>query len=122
MTGRSPRGAWIEILLDGSHVLRQSLPTRGRGLKIATAVMTEIGTKGRSPRGGRGLKFCWMALMSYLTKSLPTRGAWIEIATTVMTEIGTKGRSPRGGRGLKSKSMTPSRPSKAVAPHAGGVD
>ena len=36
-------------------------------------------TRGRSPHGERGLKFCSVAVAADPNRSLPSRGAWIEI-------------------------------------------
>ena len=78
------RGAWIEISIPHSRPRpgHGRSPLGGRGLKFLLSIIPQ-NTYGRSPLGGRGLKlFCLFAVQSY-GRSLPSRGAWIEIPDDV---------------------------------------
>ncbi len=114
------RGAWIEMPCKKyfpAFVL--SLPTRGAWIEIPAPIQAPDIRRGRSPLGGRGLKYeiktskriedwslptrgAWIEMLTkksinYLRKSLPTRGAWIEIKAALYACFMTLGRSPLGG-------------------------
>ena len=55
-----------------------SLPVRGAWVEITTA-RPHTRTRGRSPCGERGLKYCHVGKELPACKSLPVRGAWVEI-------------------------------------------
>ena len=74
------RGAWIEILSEGSD---------------------DYAEASRSPCGERGLKFKRLRKALSYRKSLPMRGAWIEINGGDGLCLGLVSRSPCGERGLK---------------------
>ena len=107
-TGHPPRpalslplqSAWIEICilavlviewkrglkyLSRRHrpILCRSLPLREVWIEITATSRTPARSSGRSPHGGRGLKYPQPGGHQRDKKSPPSRGAWIEIAWMV---------------------------------------
>ena len=99
-----------------------SLPSRGAWIEMDMAQDMLVNGSGRSPRGGRGLKFTLSGQTEGENASLPSRGAWIEIRRRAGQRLKRKRRSPRGGRGLKFAYDVNKPQLRIVAPLAGGVD
>ena len=59
LLSRPSRGAWIEIAtdIDGSRIAVTSRPSRGAWIEIPTCCRTVLASRGRAPRGARGLKY-----------------------------------------------------------------
>ena len=74
------RGAWIEILLDDSHVQALlSHPARGAWIEIQFDDRNRKVIDSRTPQGVRGLKSGYEPCKGAGGRSHPARGAWIEI-------------------------------------------
>ena len=74
-------------------------PHGGRGLKFDWIGVEWEDHPGRSPHGGRGLKLVFIPANGYIPLSLPAWGAWIEILLLLPVWMAS-----------------------AVAPRMGGVD
>ena len=79
---------------------RSRSPRGERGLKFDVQIGADY-IASRSPRGERGLKSTRRGKAPRRPRSLPSRGAWIEIMGTGSSPRPCPSRSPRGERGLK---------------------
>ena len=66
---------------------KKSLPSRGAWIEIQISNKSVLELYGRSPRGGRGLKWLLLHRRRMGRASLPSRGAWIEIALALSPRI-----------------------------------
>ena len=77
MRTKSPpsRGAWIEIDLHQRHIAASgSPPSRGAWIEIVAFIRFGIRFERRPPRGGRGLKFIFAAVIMVLPVVAPLAG------------------------------------------------
>ena len=77
----SSRRAWIEIgrTADPRHRTARSLSSRRAWIEIEFQCKDGQDFVGRSPRGGRGLKSCFVPSLAISSQSLSSRRAWIEM-------------------------------------------
>ena len=81
---------------------KRSHPSRGAWIEIRGIWHSVSSRCCRTPRGVRGLKFCYIVSPGYAGESHPSRGAWIEIFSMASRSAPAYCRTPRGVRGLKS--------------------
>ena len=97
------RGAWIEILEDGTYDREtfKSHPARGAWIEMSLQSILFVSLLSHPARGA------WIEILGVVilclmrSRSHPARGAWIEIVWAYCLHDSDISRTPQGVRGLK---------------------
>ena len=113
-------GAWIETgcLLSSDTTVRESHPTRVRGLKLV--LLTRAGASCPvAPHAGAWIETIYIAVLGGADAVAPHAGAWIETTATFPPTLPSRPSHPTRVRGLKRNIPGNVLIRKPVAPHAG---